>query len=325
MAKYRQNLPQLASDFLTDGGLETTLVFQRGLDLPHFAAFPLLDTADGRRELESYYETYLAIATARHAGFVIDTPTWRASKDWAPRLGYDLSGLRRINQESVAFIALLRTRRETANSPCVLNGVIGPRGDGYRGGDMDAAEAEDYHAFQAEIFAASDADMISAITMNTTGEAIGIVRAAKAVAIPCVVSFTVETDGRLVGGKCLREAVETTDEETGGWPAYYMVNCAHPSHFAGVLERGEAWVNRIGGIRANASTKSHAELDQSTELDIGDVIDFGRRYAALKKICPAIRVLGGCCGTDHRHIESVCDSCPPSANVNGSGLRTFAA
>jgi homocysteine S-methyltransferase len=167
--------------------------------------------------------------------------------------------------------------------------------------------------------------MISAITMNTTGEAIGIVRAAKAVAIPCVVSFTVETDGRLVGGKCLREAVETTDEETGGWPAYYMVNCAHPSHFAGVLGRGEAWVNRIGGIRANASTKSHAELDQSTELDIGDVIDFGRRYAALKKICPAIRVLGGCCGTDHRHIESVCDSCPPSANVNGSGLRTFAA
>jgi homocysteine S-methyltransferase len=300
-------------------------VFHRGLDLPHFAAIPLLDTAEGRRELERYYETYLAIATGRNAGFVIDTPTWRASKDWAPRLGYDLPGLRRINQESVVFIELLCSRWETPNSPCVLNGVIGPRGDGYRGGDMDAAEAEDYHAFQAEIFAASDADMISAVTMNTMGEAIGIVRAAKAVTMPCVVSFTVETDGQLVGGASLREAVETTDEETGGWPAYYMVNCAHPSHFAGVLERGETWVNRIGGIRANASTKSHAELDQSTELDIGDVIDFGRRYGALKKACPAIRVLGGCCGTDHTHIESVCNSCLTGANAVGGGLRTFAA
>jgi homocysteine S-methyltransferase len=325
MARYRQNLPQLARDFLTDGGLETTLVFQRGLDLPHFAAFPLLDTEEGRRELERYYETYLAIATGRNAGFVIDTPTWRASKDWAPRLGYDLPGLRRINQESVVFIELLCSRWETPNSPCVLNGVIGPRGDGYRGGDMDAAEAEDYHAFQAEIFAASDADMISAVTMNTMGEAIGIVRAAKAVTMPCVVSFTVETDGQLVGGASLREAVETTDEDTGGWPAYYMVNCAHPSHFAGVLERGETWVNRIGGIRANASTKSHAELDQSTELDIGDVIDFGRRYGALKKACPAIRVLGGCCGTDHTHIESVCNSCLTGANAVGGGLRTFVA
>lgn len=325
MAKYRQNLPQLVSDFLTDGGLETTLVFQRGLDLPHFAAFPLLDTADGRRELERYYEAYLAIATGRKAGFVIDTPTWRASKDWAPRLGYDLPGLRRINQDSVDFIAKLRTRWETSDSPCVLNGVIGPRGDGYRGGEMDAAEAEEYHAMQAEIFAASDADMISAITMNTTGEAIGIVRAAKAVAMPCVVSFTVETDGRLVGGASLREAVETTDEETGGWAAYYMVNCAHPSHFAGVLERGEAWIHRIGGIRANASTKSHAELDEATELDSGDAIDFGHRYAALRKACPSIRVLGGCCGTDHTHIESVSNSCLTGASVGGGGLRTFAA
>lgn len=256
---------------------------------------------------------------------MLDTPTWRASKDWAVRLGYDLLGLRRINEESVDFIALLRTRWETLNSPCVLNGVIGPRGDGYRSGDMNAAEAEDYHAFQAEIFAATDADMISAITMNTMGEAIGIVRAAKAVAMPCVVSFTVETDGLLAGGASLREAVETTDEETGGWPAYYMVNCAHPSHFTGVLQRGEAWVHRIGGIRANASTKSHAELDRSTELDSGDVIDFGRRYAALKKNCPAIRVLGGCCGTDHTHIESVCESCLPGANGDGGGLRTFAA
>lgn len=309
MAKYRQNLPQLASDFLTDGGLETTLVFHRGMDLPHFAAFPLLDTAVGRSELERYYEAYLSIAERRGVGFVIDTPTWRANKDWAARLGYQITELRRINRDSVLFIEGLRARWETPNTPCVLNGVIGPRGDGYRLGQMDVNAAEDYHAFQAEIFAASEADMISAVTMNTIGEATGIVRAAKSVNMPCVVSFTVETDGKLVGGANLREAIEKTDELTGGWPAYFMVNCAHPSHFADALEREEDWISRIGGIRANASTKSHAELDDATDLDRGDVNDFGQRYGVLKRNYPSIRVLGGCCGTDHIHIEAVCENC----------------
>lgn len=324
MSKYRHKLPQLMSDFLTDGGLETTLVFHRGVDLPHFAAFPLLDTADGRHELERYYGAYLAIAAKRGVGFILDTPTWRASKDWAPRLGYDLSGLRRINEDSVRYVEALRERWEKPGRPCVLNGVIGPRGDGYKRGEMDAAAAEGYHSFQAEIFAATNADMISAITMNTTGEAIGIARAARAVAMPCVVSFTVETDGKLVSGTSLREAVERTDEATGGSPAYYMVNCAHPIHFADALERGEPWVSRIGGIRANASMKSHAELDEATSLDIGDVGDFGRRYGALKRDYPTIRVLGGCCGTDHTHIEAVCETCLPSDAAQGNS-RTIAA
>jgi homocysteine S-methyltransferase len=324
MPKYRHNLPQLASEFLTDGGLETTLLFQRGVELPHFAAFPLLDTADGRRELERYYEAYLAIAVKRGVGFVLDTPTWRASKDWGPRLGYDNPGLRRINDESVGFVETLRKRWEKSGTPCVLNGVIGPRGDGYKRGEMDATAAEDYHSFQAEVFAATNADMISAITMNTTGEAIGIARAAKAVAMPCVVSFTVETDGKLVSGASLREAVERTEEATGGSPAYYMVNCAHPTHFANALERSEVWASRIGGIRANASTKSHTELDEATELDIGDVGDFGRRYGELKRDYPTIRVLGGCCGTDHRHIEAVCEACLPGDVTHGKP-RTIAA
>lgn len=324
MAKHRQSLPQLARDFLTDGGLETTLLFQRGVDLPHFAAFPLLDTEDGRRELTRYFQTYLAIAAKRNIGFVLDTPTWRANRDWGPRLGYDLSGLRRINQDAVRFIAALREDWEEPGRSCVLNGVIGPRGDGYKHGEMDAAAAEDYHAFQAEIFAASDADMISAITMNSIGEAIGITRAAKGVNMPCVVSFTVETDGKLVGGASLREAVEKTDEATGGWPVYYMVNCAHPSHFDDVLDSGKAWTDRIGGIRANASTKSHAELDEATELDSGDAGDFARRYGLLKRAFPTLRVLGGCCGTDHTHIESVCATCLTS-DAKADGARTIAA
>ena len=309
MSKLRRNLPQLATDFLTDGGLETTLVFHRGMDLPHFAAFPLLDTDDGRNELDRYYDAYLSIASQAGVGFVLDTPTWRASRDWAPRLGYDLDGLRRVNEDSVRYVEGLRRQWEPQGVRCVLSGVIGPRGDGYKSGEMDAAEAEDYHGFQAAIFGATAADMISAVTMNTTGEAIGIARAAKSAGMPCVVSFTVETDGRLASGISLRAAIERTEVETGGSPAYYMVNCAHPIHFAQALEKGEAWTNRIGGIRANASTKSHAELDESTELDAGDIADLSQHYFRLRQDFPAIRVLGGCCGTDHTHIAAISEAC----------------
>ncbi|EUB96066.1 homocysteine S-methyltransferase [Rhizobium sp. CF080] len=314
MAKYRHDLPQLKrGDFLSDGGLETTLVFLRGIDLPAFAAFPLLDDAKGREELTEYYEAYLAIAHERGLGFILDTPTWRANADWGPQLGYDRAALRAVNIRAVDYIAKLRQVWERPGSPIVLNGVIGPRGDGYKDGNMEPLAAEDYHAFQAEAFADSEADMISAITMNNVGEAVGIVRASKRAGMPCVVSFTVETDGRLVNGKTLQAAIEETDAATDGYAAYYMVNCAHPSHFEDVLVRGEAWVKRIAGIRANASPKSHQELDESTELDIGDPRDLGARYRRLRQSHPAMRVLGGCCGTDHRHLQAICDACLPAA------------
>lgn len=314
MAKYCHNLPQLKSGyFLTDGGLETTLVFHRGIDLPAFAAFPLLDDRKGREELTEYYETYLSIARERGLGFILDTPTWRANADWGPQLGYDIETLREINIRSVDFVAELRRAWEKPGAPVVLNGVIGPRGDGYRDGNMDPLAAEDYHAFQVEAFAASQADMISAITMNNIGEAVGITRAAKRVGMPCVISFTVETDGRLVNGKTLQAAIEETDAATGGYAAYYMVNCAHPTHFEDALSRGEAWVKRIAGIRANASVKSHQELDEAPELDIGDPLDLGARYRTLRKNYPGMRVLGGCCGTDHRHLQAICDACLPAA------------
>jgi S-methylmethionine-dependent homocysteine/selenocysteine methylase len=195
----------------------------------------------------------------------------------------------------------------------VINGVLGPRGDGYKAGSMDGSEAEAYHSPQMAVFANSAADMVSAVTMNTVGEALGIARAAKAHAMPCVISFTVETDGRLVDGTTLREAIETVDERTGGYPTYFMINCAHPTHFRGVLEAGESWTGRIQGIRANASAKSHQELDDSTELDIGDIADLGRQYRFLTRTYPAMRVLGGCCGTDHRHIAAICEACLPPA------------
>ena len=315
VTKYRYDLPQRRGGiFLTDGGMETTLIFHEGVELPHFAAFVLLDSADGRQKLKKYYESYLAVVRAHGAGFVLDSPTWRANPDWADKLGYDTAALKEINVRSIAFLESLRANWERPEAPCVISGAIGPRGDGYKSGNMDAAEAEAYHAEQIAAFVEGGADMVTAFTMNTVNEAIGIARAAKAQRIPAAISFTVETDGRLVNGETLREAVETVDRETSGAPEYFMINCAHPVHFEKALQAGEAWVKRIHGVRANASTKSHAELDESTTLDAGDPRDLGRRYRDLRRAFPAMRMLGGCCGTDHRHVQAICEAVlPPRA------------
>ncbi len=299
--------------FLTDGGLETTLVFLRGLDLPCFAAFPLLLDEAGRTELESYFRPYLETALARDVGFILDTPTWRANPDWGAKLGFSAERLGEINREAVHWAAALRDRFSADRSQILVNGVVGPRGDGYRpDARMSAEEAEAYHAPQVRAFAEAGADLVSAITMNYREEAIGIARAAHAVGLPVVVSFTVETDGRLPSGETLRSAVEETDRATNRAPAYYMINCAHPTHFDGVISEEEDWTRRIRGLRANASPKSHAELDEATELDPGDPVDLGHRYKNLRERLKRLSVFGGCCGTDHRHIVAICDACLPA-------------
>ncbi len=313
MAKYRNDLPQMkGGTFLSDGGMETTLIFLDGVELPHFASFVLLDTAEGRERLKGYYEKYLDIARRRGTGFVLDSATWRANPDWGEKLGYDAEGLRAINLRGIQLLEELRQEWEAPGTPLVVSGAIGPRGDGYKAGNMDADEYETYHAAQIASFEAAGADMVAAYTMNNINEAIGIARAAKRLGMPCMIAFTVETDGRLVTGRTLKEAIETTDRETGGYPLYYMINCAHPTHFAQALATGEAWLDRVLGVKANASAKSHAELDESDTLDPGDPIDLGQRYSALRRAFPTMRILGGCCGTDHRHIAAICEACLPA-------------
>jgi homocysteine S-methyltransferase len=313
MAKYRNDLPQRRGGiFLTDGGMETTLIFHEGIDLPHFAAFVLLDSPGGREKLKQYYASYLAVARQHGLGFVLDSPTWRANPDWGAKLGYDAAALRAINVRSVAFLDELRAGWERPGAPCVINGALGPRGDGYKAGRMEAGEAETYHQAQIAAFAEGGADMVTAFTLTSVNEAIGIARSARAQRIPAAISFTVETNGRLVNGETLREAIETVDRETDAAPEYFLVNCAHPTHFEDALKAGEAWTQRVHGIRANASTKSHAELDESVTLDSGDPADLGRRYLKLRAAFPGMRILGGCCGTDHRHAKAICAACVPS-------------
>jgi S-methylmethionine-dependent homocysteine/selenocysteine methylase len=316
--RYRNHLPQMDGAgglFLTDGGIETTLIFHDQLDLPCFAAFDLLKDEDGRSALGRYFSRHAAIARARGVGFVLESPTWRANPDWGRKIGYSDVALAEANRAAIALMEAVREAQETARSRMVISGCVGPRGDGYDPGAlMRPEEAEAYHAWQIGIFARTAADMVTAITMTNANEAIGVTRAARAVGVPVAISFTVETDGRLPTGETLGEAIVAVDAATSAAPAYYMINCAHPTHFAHLLaDEGAPWTERLRGLRANASRRSHAELDQSTDLDDGDPVELGAQYADLRRRHRQLSVLGGCCGTDHRHIERICEACMPAA------------
>lgn len=293
---------------ITDGGLETVLVFQDGMDLPAFAAFPLLDTEEGRVRLARYARDFMRVAERAGAGYVHETPTWRATRDWGAQLGYLPADLRRIAHDSVAVAHDLRTEWQGEGS-ILISGCIGPRGDGYvPGTTMTADEAADYHRPQVRDLADAGADLVSTMTLSYVDEAIGVVAAAAEIGIPVVVGFTVETDGRLPSGSTLEDAIRSVDASTGSYPSWFMVNCAHPDHVRAGLTADTSWTGRIGALRANASRLSHAELDEATELDAGDPAELAVGYVELAELLPGLRVLGGCCGTDVRHVEAVADA-----------------
>lgn len=314
MAKYRQSLSQFRGEFfLTDGGIETTLIFLDGQDLPHFAAFHLFTTPEGEGALRKYFRTYAELAQKYRSGLLLETATWRASADWGDKLLYSRDALAEANKKSVRLLEDIRDEYETARTPIVISGCVGPRGDGYvPSSKMSDKQAEAYHSAQVETFAGTAADLVTGITMNYAEEAIGLVRAAEKAALPVVISFTVETDGKLPTGQSLGDAIQQVDEATSAYPSYFMINCAHPTHFSSVVDGEEAWMERIRGLRANASTMSHAELNEAPELDAGNPAELGREYAALKgQQLKSLNVFGGCCGTDHRHIEQIALACLP--------------
>ena len=301
----RTPFPSPSTVVVTDAGLETWLVFDRSVDLPAFAAYPLAGTVDGRALLTEYYEHYIAITANVGAACLLEAPTWRANPDWAATLGHEPAELADLIAAAVAVPDALR-RGWTGTAPFLVGGAVGPRGDGYRiDAAMSAAEAAEYHSFQIGVFADTPVDVVTAMTMCYADEAIGIVHAAERAALPVVISFTVETDGRLPSGMSIGEAIEATDVATDGYASHYMLNCAHPAHFDAVLDPAAPWISRLRGIRANASMLSHAELDETEVLDAGDPSDLAQRYVALGFALPELHIVGGCCGTDHRHVEQI--------------------
>ena len=306
MSGYRDNLPQLSGDlYLTDAGIETDLIFNHGIEIREFAAHTLLPDPAGREAMADYFRGFLALANEYDAGYILDSQTWKAHMHWAADLGEDDAFLQKANEESIAFIAGLRQEFSGNKLPIVLNAPIGPQGDAYAPeAEVAAEQAEEYHSKQLGWLAATDVDMISALTFTQSDEAIGAVRAAKNVGLPVVVSFTVETDARLPTGQPLGEAISAVDEATNSSAAYFMVNCAHPDHFFHVLD-GSDWTRRIRGLRCNASRLSHAELDECEVLDAGDAEELAGQYRSLFESMPWLNVFGGCCGSDLRHVTKI--------------------
>lgn len=295
----------MAATRLTDGGLETTLIFERGVQLPAFAAYPLLDHRAGRELLEAYWQPYLALAREHAVGFDVDTPTWRASTDWGRLLGHDPRALAAANRRAASFARRLADQVPGGR----VTGVVGPRGDGYVVDQvMTAADAAAYHREQVEALVDGGVDQVAGMTLGYVAEAVGIASAARDAGADVVVSFTVETDGHLPDGTSLRAAVEAVDAATDGAPSGYMVNCAHPSHLDGAWSDGP-WLTRLTGLRANASAASHAELDAATELDAGDPLDLARRYGELQEVLPSLDVVGGCCGSGLTHVRAIAGTC----------------
>lgn len=307
MVRHRHSLPQASPPvFLTDGGIETTLIHHEGWELPDFAAFDLLRSEAGTDALRRYFRRYAEIAVRHGTGLVLESATWRASEDWGRRLGYNAGSLAAANRLAIALLEEVRAEVGSGRTPVVISGCVGPRGDGYVPSlAMNAADAERYHHAQVATFTTTAADMVTAMTMNYEAEAVGIARAARHAGMPVAISFTVETDGRLPTGQPLADAIRNVDAATDGHVSYYMINCAHPAHFEGVLRTGAPEFGRIRGLRANASSKSHAELNESPELHAGDPDALGADYARLCALMPQLSILGGCCGTDHRHVESI--------------------
>ena len=306
MTRYREKLPQLSGGlFLTDSGLETDLAFNKGFDLPCFSTMPLLRDDAAKKAIVQFFEAHIDIARRYDCGRIFETPTWRASPAWAAPLGYSLEELADANKAAVDMMTEI-TEAAGLRHPLVLSGNVGPRGDGYDPGSvMTAEEAEEYHAWQVGILADTAVDLVTAMTMTNAPEAIGFANAAARAKTPAVISFTVETDGKLPTGQPLGEAIMETDFESRKAPAYYMINCAHPTHFEGALKEGGPWIARLRGVRANASKCSHAELDEATALDDGNPAELGDENAALRKLLPSLNIFGGCCGTDARHVEKI--------------------
>ncbi len=317
MMTMRAQLPQSNRRlFLTDAGLETDLIFNQRIPLREFAAHTLLTGSAGRAALTRYYRGFLELARRYGTGFVLDSPTWRAQRHWADALGATIEEMAAINREAVEFVAVLRDEFSAGRNPILLNGVIGPRGDAYApDARISAADAERYHAEQIGWLAQTDVDMISAMTFAQSAEAIGVVRAARTVGLPAVVSFTVETDGALPSGQPLGEAIAEVDAATDRSAAYFMINCAHPDHFRSALSVVEE-IERIRGLRCNASRCSHAELDAAETLDDGDPLELAECYAELAGAMPWMNVFGGCCGTDLRHVAAIADALSGQGNAD---------
>jgi S-methylmethionine-dependent homocysteine/selenocysteine methylase len=289
----------------TAGGFETWMQFVDGFKLRHFCGFELLNDARGLSCLKDYHRKVVEAAVANGFGVINEGLHYRASRDWGDLIGFSREALVEINHRGIEFYRDFAREYESPDTPMRVGGVVGPRGDAYNVGRMpDAAEAEDYHAEQIRMFRDAGADHVTAMTFSSVEEAIGVARAAKSADMPVVVSFLVARGGRLKGGETLQEAISRVDSASGNAPAYFMINCTHPTEFEPGLVPGD-WIMRLGGFMPNAVAMETVDLCKLGHLEDGDPVELGAQMSTLARRFPHINVWGGCCGTDSRHIGEI--------------------
>ncbi len=301
--------------YLSDGGLETWLLFTKKIALREFAAFELHRSPQAEAVLWEYFRPYIDLAIEVEAGFVFTACTWRAQPQWGAKLGYSQSEILDLNERAVRSLEQFVEREWSPHRPrswAMVQACVGSRDDAYRAqADRIIEEFRTYHFPQLKALKDSGVERIAAMTQSSVEEAVGITQACQELAVPLILSFTVETNGRIPAGESLEEAIEIVDDATGSYPTSYMINCAHPDHFGPHLPEKSAVLQRIEGVRANASKKSHQELDSSEILDSGDPVELAEKYSDLMAQLPQLRVFGGCCGTDISHIRKIAHACLP--------------
>ena len=306
MPRPSPRLPHQTDDiFLTDGGTETWLMYKRGFEIPEFSAFHLLNDQRAATALREYYTAFASIAAKLGTPFIFDSLTYRASRDWGALLGYSANALAEMNHKCFELYCECAADAGLIAENTVISGCVGPKGDAYHTNqELTPERAQAYHSEQIDTFKAAGADIVTALTLNTTGEAIGIAKASAQAGIPSVISFTIEKDRKLRSGETLKQAIEMVDAATSNAPAYYMINCSHPVDFGPALTN-EPWASRIRGLRANASSLDHGTLCQLGHLEEGDPDELARQYVDIRAAHPAMNVFGGCCGTDYAHVEKI--------------------
>jgi len=292
--------------FLTEGGIETEIIYKHGFELPEFAMFTLLENPRAVGVMRDMFRRQLDVAAEFAMSVLLTGLDYRASPDWGARLGYSQHGLAEINIRAIEFLREIASEYHEQIPRILIGGIIGPRGDAYQlNKTITSVEAEDYHAVQLATLKAAKVDFACALTFNNTPEAIGVARAATTIGVPLTVSLTVNSNGRLKSGPTVAEAVKSIDAEAGkSAPAFYMLNCSHPVEFEPALTEG-AWLERLRGFRPNASKMEKIALCKLGHLEEGNPVELGRLMGDLARRIPHMDIWGGCCGTGETHLREI--------------------
>lgn len=318
MDKHTSLPPQKEGRFyLTEGGTETELMYRHGFELPHFAMFPLLDNPNALSRMKDMFRSYLDVAAKHQFCALMGGLDYRASPDWGELLGYSPASLADANLQSIEFLREVASEYSSQIPEILFVGLVGPRGDAYeRNETITENEAEDYHAVQLETLKKANVDSALAITFNNIPESVGVARAAARIGVPLAVSLTLDSNSKLHSGPSLAEAITTIDRETDQSPEYFLINCSHPVEYEPAIEPGD-WINRIRGVRPNASKMEKIALCQIGRLEEGDPEELGMQCGDLARRYPHMDIWGGCCGTWSNHLDEIARNVRAASNTPG--------